>query len=120
MKKALFILAISAMFFTSCAVHSGLTTNSNLSSTEVVLSKNNFKIIESVQGSSEAIFILGIGGLTKDALISEARNNMLSTANIIGNSRAIINERVEVKHSLFPLVRHYKVIVSGHVIEFTE
>ena len=85
-----------------------------------MLSKKNFKVIESVQGESEAIYIFGIGGLSKKALIAEAKANMLTNANIVGSSKAIINETVEIIHSLFPFFRKYKVTVSGHVVEFTE
>ena len=52
---------------------------------------------------------LEIGGLSKKAMIAEARANMLSKANIVGGSKAIINETVEIKHSFFPIVRLYKV-----------
>lgn len=102
--------------FSSCAIHSGMTT----SMTEVELSRKNFKVISSVQGQAKAMYVFGIGGLSKKALISEARADMLSKADIIGGSKAIINETVEVKHSFLPFVRTFKVIVSGHIIEFTE
>jgi hypothetical protein len=45
---------------------------------------------------------------------------MLSKANIVGGSKAIINQTVEIKHSFFPFVRKYKVTVSGHIIEFID
>jgi len=53
-------------------------------------------------------------------MINEARTNMLINANIIGSPKAIIYETVETKKSLFPIVRLYKVIVSGYIVEFTE
>lgn len=115
--KKLFILLIGVVFlFSSCALHNGITT----SRTEVVLAKKNFKVIESVKGESEAMYIFRIGGLARKSMIAEARANMLSKANIVGGAKAIINETIETKHSFFPFVRKYKVIVSGHVIEFTE
>jgi len=43
---------------------------------------------------------------------------MLAKANIVGTSRAIVNETVEIKRSIFPFVSKYKVTVSGHVVEF--
>ena len=120
MKKIFFILIGITFLFSSCAVHNGLTTNLNNHTTEVVLSKKNFKVIESVQGEAQAMYVFGIGGLSKKAMIAEARANMLSKANMVGGSKAIINETVEIKHSLFPIVRLYKVTVSGHIVEFTE
>jgi glycoprotein endo-alpha-1,2-mannosidase len=59
MKKILLILIGIAVLSSSCAVHNGLTTNLNNHTTEVVLSRNNFKVIETVQGESQAMFILG-------------------------------------------------------------
>ncbi len=120
MKKSISLISLIALLFTSCAVHNGLTTNQNNHTTEVVLSKNNYKVIERVQGEAQTRYILGIGGLSKKALVAEAKADMLSKANIIGSSKAIINETVEVKHSFFPFVRLYKVTVTGHIVEFTD
>jgi len=120
MKKIFFILIGITFLFSSCGIHSGLTTNSNNHTTEVVLSKKNFKVIESVQGESEALYVFGIGGISKKAMIAEARANMFKKANIVGSSKAIINETFEIKYSLFLLVGKYKVTVTGHIIEFTE
>lgn len=120
MKNIIFTAACTVLLFTSCAMHDGLTRNANLNSTEVVLAKNNFKIIARTQGSSKATYVLGIGGLSKNALVTEARNKMLSNANILGRSKAVINETVEIKRSFFLIVGIYEVTVSGHVIEFTD
>lgn len=103
----------------SCGIHHGLTTNANVNTTKVELSENNFEIIESVQGKSEALYVFGIGGFSKEAMIAEARADMLRRPDMIGSSKAVINETVEISHTLFPVVRLYKVTVSGHLIEFT-
>lgn len=114
-------MVVSAMIVLSgCSVHNGLTTNANLNSTEVVLAKNNFTVLASVQGKSEALYVFGLGGFTKNGMIAEARARMLAEADLIGGSRAIINETVEIKHSFFPVVRLYTVLVSGYVVEFNE
>jgi hypothetical protein len=120
MKKLTYLLLLITILFSGCAFHKGLTTNSNVSTTEIVLSKNNYKVVERVQGESQALYILGIGGLSRKAMIAEAKNSMLSKANIVGGSKAIINENVEIKNSYFPFVGVVKVVVSGYVIEFTE
>lgn len=120
MKKLGLLLIGSIFIFSSCALHNGLTYNTNNHTTEVVLTKKNFRIVQSVQGDSKATYVFGIGGLSKNALIAEAKTEMLLKANLIGSSKAIINETVEVKSSFFPIFRVYKVFVSAHVIEFTE
>lgn len=113
------ILLFVIILFSNCSVHRGLTSNLNNHTTGVVLSQNNFKVIESVQGEAKGTSFLGIGG-SKKAMIAEAKAIMLSKADIIGKSRAIINETVEINRSAFPLVSVYRVTVSGHIIEFTD
>jgi hypothetical protein len=105
---------------TSCAVHSGLTSNYNSHNTTVELSKANFKVISYVIGSSSAQYFITFGGLNKDALIESARKNMLEKANLIGKSRAVINETVEIKRKTILLFTEIKVTVSAHVIEFND
>ena len=120
MKKLIFLLIGITFLFSSCAYHDGLTTNSNHHTTQVLLSKKNFKVLARVDGEAQATYVFGIGGLSKKALIAEAKANMLSKANIVGGSKAIINETVEIKRSAFPFVGLVNVTVSGHIIEFTE
>ncbi len=120
MKKIIFILLVFSSLLSSCAFHNGLTTNQNNHSTEVVLSKNNYKVVGRVQGEAQVLYVFGIGGVTRKGLVAEATANMLSNANIVGSSKAIINKTVEVRNSFFPIVQTYKVTVSGYIIEFTE
>lgn len=120
MKQVFVFLLSVTLLLPGCALHNGLTSNANLHTTEVELSEGNFKVIARVQGSSEATFIFGIGGLKRAAMIAEARSKMLESADIIGSSKAVINETVEVRHTFFPIVRKYEVIVTAHIIEFTD
>jgi len=117
--RYLFLL-LTIFTFSNCAVHQGLTWNQNNHTTGVVLSQNNFEVIESVQGEAKGTSFLGIGG-SKKAMIAEAKAMMLSRANLIGKPRAIANETVEINRSaFFPFIQTYKVTVSGHIIEFTD
>ncbi|MGQ1908186.1 DUF6567 family protein [Marinifilum sp. RC60d5] len=120
MKKISFLLVGVTLLFSSCAIHNGLTTNSNNHETQVVLAKKNFKLVKNVKGESKATYIFGIGGHARQAMIEEAKSKMLRKADMMGSSKAIINETVEIKHSLFPFFRKYELTVSGQVVEFTE
>lgn len=120
MRKIIFLLVVVSIILTSCGIHNGLTANSNVHTTEVVLSKKNFKVIARVKGHSQATYVFGIGGLTSKALIDEARANMFSNIDLVGDSKAVINETVEVKSSFILFVLIKNVTVSAHVIEFTE
>lgn len=115
------ILFVGMVWFLSgCAIYSDLTTNVNNHSTEVVLTENNFRVVEDVIGEATASYVFGIGGLTTKNLTAEARKNMLSKANMIGSSKALINETLEIRRSKFPFFGRYRVIVSGQIIEFTK
>ena len=120
MKKNILLLIGIVFLFSSCSIHNGLTKNLNNYTTEVVLAKNNFKVIDTTWGEAQAMYICGIGGLSRRALVAEARADMLLNAKILGSSRAVINETVEIRHTFFPFVRLFTVTVSGHIIEFTE
>ncbi len=65
------------------------------------------------------MYIFGIGGHDRNGMIEEARAEMLENADLVGSSKAVINETVEVKHSFFPFVRKYDVIVSAYIVEFS-
>ena len=121
MKRNLFIFASLALvsLTTSCANYNGLIKNENNQSTQVVLSQNNFTVVESITGEATATYVFGIGGLSKNALIQEARTQMVQKAKLNGTSKAIINEKVEIKTSLLPIVNKVRVNVSAEVIEFT-
>ncbi|HEY0261871.1 MAG TPA: DUF6567 family protein [Chitinophagales bacterium] len=118
--KKLFIpiFALAIMLLQSCAFHNGLTSNLNNHETSVVLSSNNFKVVAYVRGEASAQYILGIGGLKRKGLIAEAREQMLANADLIGKSRAVINETVEEKSSHFGFYERYRIIVSAYVVEF--
>lgn len=123
MKKALlfFTLFIALFGMTSCSVHDGMTRNLNQNTTNVILQDNNYTIVQKVRGESEANYVFYFGGFRKKGLIEEARANMLENANLIGSSRAVINETVETSYTTFAgIYSKVKVTVSGYVVEFTE
>lgn len=123
MKKNLLFLALIAIMFsmTSCSLHDPLTHNLNQNSTNVVLQDNNYTIVQKVRGESQADYFFYLGGFRKKGLIEEARTNMLENANLIGSSKAVVNETVEMSiTSYLGIYNIIKVNVSGYVVEFTE
>ena len=112
------LILIFLLSLTACGIHSGLTNNTNIHNTTVELSRANYKVVQYLSESSTATYVFGIGGLKKSALIDHARVKMLSHADMIGKPRAIINETIEVKHSVKLFVTEVKVTVSAMVIEF--
>jgi len=121
MKRTGLLLLIGIAFLlSSCGIHSGLTSNVNNHQTDVILAKKNYTVIDYVKGEATATYVFGLGGISKKSLIQQAKANMLLKADILGGSKAVINETVEIHQSFFPIVTQYTVTVSAHIIEFTE
>ena len=115
MKKIALLLLFTVLFTSCAATFQGYTTNS----TVVNLEKNNFEVTDRVSASSTATYILGFGGNKKNGLISEAKAKLSKDAKLIGKSKALANEVVEVKSQIiFGIMIKYSVTVTADVVEF--
>ncbi len=121
MKKVFTVLLFATLlagFVSGCSLTRGNIGHSI--TTNVQLSEANFKVLDSVTGEASADYILGIGPSDQD-LLSQAKRDMLSKADLAGGSKAIINVTTDIKHSGFILLwRQKKAYVSAEVIEFTK
>ena len=114
------VLLLLTTFLSSCGVGIALVTNHNQNATEVHLSANNFKVIDQVSGSSEACYILAIGGMNKRQLYQNAYSTMMKKANLLNGPKAIINVMTEQHVSGFaPFFVRRTITVSAQVVEFT-
>jgi hypothetical protein len=114
------VLFSLATFLNSCGIGHAYVANHNQNATEVHLSANNFKVINQVSGSSEASYLLTIGGIDKKQLYENAYSAMLKKANLLNGSKAIINVMTEEHFSGFaPFYVKRTVTVSAQVVEFT-
>ena len=114
----LFLLAV--ILLAGCGVSSGLMNqySVNGANSNVVLQKDNFKVLGTVSGEASDSYLFFIGGKTKN-LIAIAKKNMIEKAGLVGTSKAIINITLE-EHNKFAFVYIKKTItVHGTVIEFT-
>lgn len=119
LSKVFLLLLTGIALLSGCGLHTTVVGNLNNQVTNVELSQNNFKVIDKVSGQSTATYIFGIGGLSNKALIEKAKSQMLESANLVGNARAIVNLTTEDHITLvFPVFYRRTVNVSGHVIEF--
>ena len=118
--KVLFILT-AAVFVSSCGVNGAMILNHNLSTTQVQLSSNNYKVVATVSGSSEVSYVCLIGGLRKRQLYENAYSAMLAKANLLNSSKALVNIVTE-EHAggVPPFFIKRTVTVSANVIEFTK
>jgi len=113
----LFLFAV--ILLTGCGVSSGLMNqySVNGANSNVVLQKDNFKVLGTVSGEASDSYLFFIGGKTNN-LIAKAKKNMIENAGLVGTSKAIINITLE-EHNKFAFVYIKKTItVHGTVIEF--
>jgi hypothetical protein len=115
------LLLISITFLSGCGINSGIMNqySVNGANTNVILQKNNFKVIGTVSGEATDSYVFFIGG-NKRNLVAKAKQNMIENAKLDGTSKAIINVTLE-EHNKFVLVYLRRTItVHGTVIEFNE
>lgn len=118
LKIVLWGMSLSGL--SSCATHGSYTGNLKSQNTQVILSQDNFKIGERIEGKANATYVFGIGGLSKKSLIETARTNMYQNANLQGSSKALVNETFSTKTSFFLLFWKHQVNASADVVEFTK
>lgn len=122
MRKPISILAIAVLVaaLSSCGVSGAYVLNHNQNATQVTLSSNNFNVVGKVKGTSEASYVLFVGGLKKKRLYENAYTDMVTTANLEG-SQAIANV-IHEEHfgGVPPFFIKRTVTVSAHVIEFID
>ncbi|MDR0750868.1 MAG: hypothetical protein LBF62_15035 [Tannerellaceae bacterium] len=117
--KKIYLFLLPALLFTGCGFHNGLTHNANVNNTNVILSERNFRVVSNVQGTSETFYIFGFGGMSQSAMIAEAKAQILQQTDMIGKSRALVNEIVEEHRSILFIVGKKKITVTAQLIEFT-
>ncbi len=121
MKKKIFsiMLLTSLLFFNSCGVNNALVANLNQNSTQVHLTTNNYKTVERITGSAEVDYVLFFGGKNRKQLYENAYADMVNNANLMADSKALINIVTEEHIGGVPPFYYTRTItVSAHVIEF--
>lgn len=110
----------AALMFTGCGISQDLTSNANVNQTNVVLSQKNFHVVKTVKAEVSASYVLGIGGLGRQALYDNAVSELTRKANLTG-SQALINVTVKKSTSIFYIL-YFKTTycAEGTVIEFDE
>jgi hypothetical protein len=111
--KITLFTAIAALLTSCSAGHSGYMANSTS------LSSANFSYIkQNIKGDATATYILGIGGIAKETLVNDAKQNMLAE-NPLKNNQALANLTVNFKISQYlGLYATAKCTVTADVVEF--
>lgn len=117
MKKIQYLVMLSLVILCSC---SSVLSGYNSFGTNTVLSQANFDYIKrNVSGKSEVSYILGLGGNKKEAMINEAKQDLLKTHQLKSN-QALANVTIDFKYSNVFINISQKVtcIINADIIEF--
>jgi len=109
--KQLFFGFLIVILLSSCATHVGFMTGN------AAISDANFNVVGMAVGTAKTQHIVGIGGLSKDALILEAKRNLYANYPL-KKGQALANVTVDMKRSMFPFVFKTLATVSADVIDF--
>ena len=106
------LMAILTMGLGSCAVHMGYMNNS------AGLDDANFSYKQQgISGSAEATYVVGFGGLHHEAIVDEAKQNMLKEHPLQSN-QALANVTVNYRNAFYLVVIKSKCTVTADVVEF--
>ena len=116
MKKQLIKLSVALTLIlsvSSCAFHTGMIQGS------AILQSNNFVYVKrDVSGTAAASYFLGLGGLGKDELVSEAKKDVIAK-NKIKDNQTLVNITVGAKRTIvFPLVFTNRYTMTADVVEY--
>ncbi len=113
MKKKYLILyvVIASYLLTSCAFYTGGLNGS------AAISSNNFKYLRPAKGTAKAIYLLGLGRLGRQALVAEAKKDLLDN-NKLENGQVLANICVDFKYTIILIYFEVTVTVSADIIEY--
>lgn len=96
---------------TSCAIHSGSMSSHDISA--------KTKFVDVAYGTSNANYILGIGGLTQDAIINNAKKQLYVNRPLKAGEH-YANFTIDIKHSYYLLVSKQTVTVGADIVKETD
>lgn len=122
MKKAFKVfMLLLVLALNSCGINKAWIFNQNQNTTQVHLSKNNFKVVGEVQGNASAGYVLFFGGAQKKQLYAAAYGKMLENADLPGGCRALINVLTEEHIGGVPPFYYQRTVsFTAQVIEFID
>ena len=110
----LFTIASFVLFLSGCAIHTGYMDSS------AALGEAGFSYTQtSISGSASTLRVLGIGGLSKQAIVEEAKMDMLKN-NPLKDDQALANVTVNWKYSFYVVVQTTSCTVTADVVEFED
>lgn len=117
--KYFFIAVVSLVLLSSCGMTSNMSQNINQNQTNVVLSQANFHVVKTVSTQVSSTYFLGLGGMSKKALRSNAIAELTKKAELTG-SQALINISVKSAVKTILIWNQTTFYAEATVIEFDE
>ena len=113
--KQVFPIVLALLLSGCAAFHSGYITDS------ASLGQANFSYENQVEGVANATYVFGIGGLGRQALVSEAKEQM-RLEEPLGDNEAYANITVNWKTSyiMFGLIMNVKCTVTADIVKFNK
>jgi hypothetical protein len=111
MKKNVLYLLGTIVFLSSCAFHQGFISGS------ASISTSNFKTIKLATGVATATRILGIGGLSKNGLVAEAKKNLLENYPL-KDGQVLANITVDFRNKFVLILNETQCTMTADIIEF--
>tara|TARA_B110000196_G_C20656695_1_gene435527 strand:+ start:192 stop:536 length:345 start_codon:yes stop_codon:yes gene_type:complete len=111
--KKLILLFITTIMLSACAsLHSGYITGI------APPVENNFKYVGNAMGTSQATYILGIGGFDREGLVREAKNDLIQN-NPVEDGQTLVNFTVDQERSFYlGIVITHKVIITADILQY--
>ncbi|MFK8038724.1 MAG: DUF6567 family protein [Crocinitomicaceae bacterium] len=112
LKFNLTVPTIALMFLLhSCAYYNGSMTGN------AAISDANFTVAGFATGTSQSIYVFGIGGLNKDGMVIEAKRNMYTTYPL-EPGQAFANVTVDFKRGFYLLFNRTICTITADIIDF--
>jgi len=110
--KLVFFVVGLQLFFSSCAIHNGYICNS------ASLNQANFSYVnKNISGTASTLKFLGIGGLERQAIVAEAKKNMLIGIPLKSN-QTLANITINWKRGFFLIITTTECTVTADIVEF--
>lgn len=109
MKNSFYLVVLIAFFTSSCAFHTG-----SLSGVYTDL-ENPYKITGKVTGRAHTGYFLGIGGLTHDELVEEAKADLQRRA-VLPEGSILANYSISFKNSFYLIYYQTDVYITADII----
>jgi hypothetical protein len=112
--RHLAVVITTTLLLSSCASYQGTGITGSAS-----LNSNNFRYAaKGVQGSITINRFLGLGGISRKAMVAEAKDALLAKVRL-QDGQALANVTVDLKISYVFVIQTTRCTVSADIVEFT-